>query len=484
MSASIEIVRSGTALRRGNRLVRRVQLASLLGDARPRGRRFASANLAGDMVELEMTDGWRETIPASVFEPSRQPELVVEGAGRVMTADGPADDPLGIVDDGAVVAGGGRVLWIGPRAELAKSGLDLSRARRVDAGGRLVTPGLIDCHAHPMFAGNRANEFAMRAEGKGYLEIAEAGGGIAATLGPTREAGFDDHVELTFGRMTRALAAGTTTCEAKSGYDLTVDGELRLLEVAQAVDSLHLVDVDPTLLGAHLVPPERRADRAGYVADVAGPMLEAVIERKLARAVDVYCDTGAFTLDETRTILSAARKAGLIARAHVGQFSDLGGPQLLAEIGGTSADHLEFVSDDGMRAMASHGIVAVMLPGACVQLRQDPPPVAKLREAGVTMAVATDMNPGTTMGETLPIHMWLATTHYGMTVQETWLGVTKNAARAMGRHDIGILSQNAVADMVIWDAEAPEEIPYRYDVQMVARVIKRGRLVATRTRAV
>jgi imidazolonepropionase len=234
------------------------------------------------------------------------------------------------------------------------------------------------------------------------------------------------------------------------------------------------------LLGAHLVPPERRDDRAGYVRDVVDAMIAGVVERKLARAVDVYCDTGAFSLAETHTILTAARKAGLIARAHVGQFSDLGGPELLASLGATSADHLEFVSAAGIEAMASHGIVAVMLPGACVQLGQDPPPVTALRAAGVRMAVATDMNPGTTMGVTLPVQMWLATTRYGLSVEEAWLGVTKNAARAMGRHDIGVLSQNAAADVVIWDAEAPEEIPYCYDAQMAVRVIKRGRVTSTR----
>ena len=478
----IEVVRHGTALRRGPRLVRRIELASVLGDPRPRGPRFASASQTGDVIELELSNGTKESVPASIFDApgQRVPELVIH-SGRVMTADGPAGDPLGMIEDGAVVAGGGKLLWIGPSSGLSRCGLDLGKARRFDAAGRLVTPGLVDCHAHPMFAGNRAGEFGMRAAGKTYLEIAEAGGGIAATLEPTRSASFDDHVELTFGRMTRALAAGTTTCEAKSGYDLTVDGELRLLEIAQAVDSLHEVDLDPTLLGAHLVPPERRSDRAGYVADVAGPMVQQVCARNLARAIDVYCDASAFSVDEARAILSAGRRAGLVARGHVGQFADLGGPQLLAELGATSADHLEIVSDEGIHAMATHGIVAVMLPGACVQLRQTPPPVAAMRQAGVRLAVATDMNPGTTMGETLPVQMWLATTHYGMTVQEAWLGVTKNAARAMGRHDIGVLSQNAAADVVIWDAETPEEIPYCYDAQRVARVVKRGRLTNARS---
>ncbi len=402
------------------------------------------------------------------------PELVVTGAGVLVTAEGSPGDPLGAIARGAVIAGGGRVLWVGREADLAGSGLDLSRARRIDAMGRLVTPGLVDCHAHPIFAGNRADEFARRARGESYREIAEAGGGIAATVRATRAASFDDHVALATARIERALAAGTTTCEAKSGYDLTVDGELRLLEIAQAVDAACAVDLVPTLLGAHALPPERAADRARFVAEVADEMVPAAAARGLARAVDVYCDEGAFTLEETRRILTAGRAAGLLVRAHAGQFADLGAPELIAELGGTSADHLEVVSPAGIAAMARAGVVAVMLPGACVQLRMQPPPVSALRAAGVAMAVASDMNPGTSMGETLPLQMWLAVTHYGMTVEEAWLGVTAHAARALGRPDVGRLSPGARADLAIWDAETPAEIPYRYDARLVHQVIKSG----------
>jgi imidazolonepropionase len=350
----------------------------------------------------------------------------------------------------------------------------------VDAQARLVTPGLIDCHAHPLFGGNRAGEFSSRAEGQSYLDIAAAGGGIQATIEPTRAASFDQHVAQAAARMRRALAHGTTTSEAKSGYDLTLAGELRLCEVAWAVDALQPVDLVPTLLGAHALPPEyaHAGDREGYVRLVAEAMIPQAAERGLARSADVYCDQGAFTLDETRRILTAARAAGLHARAHVGQFADLGGAELIAELDGLSADHLENVSEAGISALAARGVVAVMLPGACVQLRLAPPPVAALRRAGVPMAVATDMNPGTSMSESLPVAMWLATTHYGMTVTEAWLGVTRLAARALGRHDIGVLGPGALADIVIWDAGSPAEIPYHYGVNLVERVIKAGRVVA------
>lgn len=394
-------------------------------------------------------------------------DLVVRGA-RVMTCAGAE---LAIIDDGAVAMRGEIIDWVGPGAELTAGA-----ARVVDVGGALVTPGLIDCHAHPIFAGDRAGEFAMRAAGAAYQDIAAAGGGIGATLGPTRAATFDALVELTRDRAERALAGGTTTLEAKSGYDLTFGGELRLLRVARAVDRDCAVDLVPTLLGAHLVPPEFRDRRADYVALVC-EMVDTAADDELAHAVDVYCDEGAFDADETRTILGRARERGLVVRAHVGQFADLGGAEVVAELGGRSCDHLEEVSPAGIAAMARAGVVAVMLPGACVQLRMTPPPVAALRAAGVAMAVASDLNPGTSYTESLAIQLWLATTHYGMTVDEAWLGVTAIAARAMGLDDRGTLEPGQLADLVIWDAEQPAEIPYHYGANLVRRVIKRGRLL-------
>jgi imidazolonepropionase len=473
--SELRVVRHGTAIADGERLVRRIDLAPHLGDPTPRAPGFSTASRRGDRIEIEMTDGSRDTVPASVLGPPRKPNLVIVG-GPVMTSNGDADDRLGVIADGAIVCGGGRILWVGPRAELTATGLSLSGSDHIDSQGRLVTPGLVDCHAHPIFAGNRADEFARRAAGQNYREIAAAGGGIASTVRATRATGFEEHVELAFARMARAFAAGTTTCEAKSGYDLTVDGELRLLEIALTVDSLSPVDLVPTLLGAHALPPERADDRAGFVADVVERMIPAAASRSLAHAVDVYCDTGAFTLEETREILTAARDAGLVVRAHAGQFADLRAPQLVAELGGTSADHLEVISEAGISAMAHGGVVGVMLPGACVQLRMQPPPVSALRAAGVAMAIATDMNPGTSMGETLPLQMWLATTHYQMTVEEAWLGVTAHAARALARPDIGLLVPGAQADLVIWEAESPAEIPYRYDVHLARTVVKAGRV--------
>ena len=403
-------------------------------------------------------------------------DLVIENAGLLLTACGDEGDPLGLVPGGALIAGGGEILWMGPSSELSRCGLDLSRAERVDAEGRLVTPGLVDCHAHPIFAGNRADEFARRTRGEGYLEIAAAGGGIAATVEPTREASFEEHLELLQGRLRRALAAGTTTMEAKSGYDLTVDGELRMLEIAKAAAAESPVTLIPTLLGAHFIPPERKHDREGYVRDVAERMVPEAADRGLAAAVDVYCDEGAFTLDETRRILEAGKRAGLEVRGHVGQFADLGAAQLVAELGGRSVDHVEQISADGIAALAAARVTAVMLPGACVQLRLPVPPVAALRAAGVKLAVASDLNPGTSYSETLPTQMWLATTHYGMTVEEAWLGVTRHAADVLDRPELGRLEVGARGDAVIWDAEHPAEICYHYGVDLVWDVIAAGRV--------
>lgn len=380
-------------------------------------------------------------------------DLVIRNA-RVLTCD-PARVGLGMVDRGAIAIRGGEVVWVGPDADRPGA------TRVVDAGGRLVTPGLVDCHTHAIFAGDRANEFAMRAAGRSYLEIAAAGGGIGATLGPTRAASDEALVAMLRGRLDAALAAGTTTIEIKSGYDLTLAGEQRLLRCIAAAGQRPAPRCVPTLL-AHLVPPERVADRGAFVLEVCDQLIPRVAADELATSVDVYCDEGAFTLAEARAILGAAKAAGLAVRGHVGQFADLGAAELLADLGALSADHLEQVSDGAIARLAVAGVVAVMLPGACVQLRLPVPPVGKLRAAGVPMAIASDLNPGSSYCEELPLQMWLATTHYGMTVEEAWLGVTRHAAKALGMPRVGTLETGAHADLILWGCEDPATVPYRY----------------------
>ncbi|HUS32083.1 MAG TPA: imidazolonepropionase [Kofleriaceae bacterium] len=390
-------------------------------------------------------------------------ELVIHNA-RLMTCD-PARPGLGIIERGAFASEHGRITWIGANSERPSGELE------IDAGGALVTPGLVDCHTHAIFAGDRANEFAMRAAGKGYLEIAAAGGGINATLGPTRNATDEELIALMDARLTLALRGGTTTLEVKSGYDLTVEGELRLLRcIARAGTEQRLV---PTLL-AHLVPPDRRETRDAFVQEIVERLVPQVGAQRLAASVDVYCDEGAFTLAETRAILGAAKTAGLAVRGHVGQFADLGAAEMIAELGALSADHMEQISDAGITALAKAGSVAVMLPGACVQLRLPVPPIAKLRAAGIPMAIASDMNPGSSNCETLPIQMWLATTHYSMSVEEAWLGVTRNAAKALALDGVGTLVADAPADFVIWNCDEPAQVPYRYGTNLVDRVFIAG----------
>jgi imidazolonepropionase len=338
-----------------------------------------------------------------------------------------------------------------------------------------VTPGLVDCHTHAIFAGERAGEFAMRAAGKPYLEIARAGGGIAATLGPTRAASDADLVAALVERLDAALYGGTTTIEVKSGYDLTVDGELRLLRCVAAAAHRRAQRIVPTLL-AHLVPPERAASRPRFLAELCDQLIPRAAAGRLATSVDVYCDEGAFTLDDSRALFAAARAAGLAVRGHVGQFRDLGGAELIGEHGGLSADHLEQVSDAGITALARAGTIAVLLPGACVQLRLPVPPVDRLRRAGLAMAIASDLNPGSSYCETLPIQMWLATTHFGMTVDEAWLGVTRHAARALGVAG-GTLTAGARADVILWACDDPAHVPYRYGAatQLIDTVFVAGK---------
>ncbi len=364
--------------------------------------------------------------------------------GRYCTCD--AGDTT--VHEGTIGVRDGRIAYLGPDA------VEAAETRSFEG---CLLPGLVDPHTHLVFAGTRVDEFARRMAGEDYRAIAAEGGGIARTVRGTREASDDELFELAAGRARALRAGGVTTVEVKSGYGLSTEHELRLLRVARRLESEGLVRVTTSFLGAHAVPPG--TDRAKYVDEVCTEQLPAVAEAGLADTCDVYCDGGAFTLAETRRILETAAGLGLKLRAHVGQFDDLGGAGLLAELGALSADHLEQVSDADLDRMADAGVVAVLLPGAWRTLRQTAPDAERLRAHGVTMAVGTDLNPGTSPTVDLPLCAALAVRDARMTLEEALLGVTSHAARAAGTGG-GALAVGEPADFALFAADDPRALGY------------------------
>jgi len=367
-------------------------------------------------------------------------EWLITGADRLLTCAAGAPE-LGCIEGGAVAFSEGEVIWVGPAAHAPDA------EEVIDASGCLVLPGLVDPHTHSVHAGSRSDEFARRLAGASYTEILEAGGGILSTVQATRATDRDTLAELARARLRGMLRRGVTTVEIKSGYGLEVATELRMLEAAW--DCRDTVRVVPTFLGAHAIPAEHRGNRDAYVRQIIEEQLPAVVEAELAEACDVYCDRGAFSLDESVAILTRAKELGLSVRVHAEQVVHTGIAAVAAELGATSADHLERIDEAGIAAMAAHGTVAVLLPGAQLYLRDDAPPVQALREAGVPLALGTDLNPGSS-----PVHdpwsiMTLACILQGFTVEEALLGFTVQAGRALGRTDLGWLGPGSVADAVV-----------------------------------
>ncbi len=385
---------------------------------------------------------------------------------------------LGVVTDGAVAIQGKRVVWVGDTVDLDDH-VQSSRATvRIDAQGGIVLPGLIDPHTHLVFAGSRHDEWGMRIRGGSYLDILARGGGILSTVAQTREASAQALAELALPRLKRFLAAGVTTCEVKSGYGLDVAHEIKILEVVRALSTMQPVRLVPTLLGAHALPHEFRAKRDVYVRTIVEEMIPEVAERKLAEACDVFVEEGAFRVDEARAILGAAKAAGLRVKLHAGQFKDLGGPELAAELGALSADHLVRVSDEGLERMAEAGVTAVLLPGASFSMREPMPDGHRIRAAGVDVALGTDCNPGTSNTENLPLMIAFGVCQVGLTVEEAVGAVTRSAARAIGREaDFGSLRPGSVADLAVYDVPDYRCLAYRFGTNHTAAVVKDGELV-------
>ena len=383
--------------------------------------------------------------------------------------------PYGAVRDGALAVRGGRIAWVGARADMPA---ELAAREELDGRGGWLTPGLIDCHTHLVHAGNRAGEFEQRLAGASYEEIARAGGGIMATVRATRSESEEDLLRSGGKRLERLRSEGMTTIEIKSGYGLDTANELKMLRVARALGEAQGVDVRTTLLAAHTVPPEYATRADDYVSLVCEEIIPSAAAARLADAVDVFCERIGFSPAQTRRILEAARVHGLRCKLHADQLSDTGGAELAAEFAALSADHLEYASEAGVAALARAGTVAVLLPGAFYFLRETRmPPIASLRAQGVPIAIATDCNPGTSP-VTSPLAMLnMACTLFRLTPAEALAGMTRCAARALGLADRGSLAPGLRADLALWDVETPAELAYALGANPCVGMMREGEVI-------
>jgi imidazolonepropionase len=417
------------------------------------------------------------------LSPAPPPALVVLNAAQLVcvaraderTRRGIALGTPVILEGGALIARAGRIDWVGPTAELPPIP---PNAQLLDAAGRAVLPGLVDSHTHLLFAGTRADEFAQRLAGSTYQEISERGGGINASVRCVRQASKGELKELARSRLARLLSFGVTTVEVKSGYGLTTADEIKCLEATAELNAEGPLELVPTFLGAHAVPPEFRADRAGYVRLLTDEMLPEVARRGLAEFCDVFCETGVFSVAESERILRKALDLGLQLKVHADELTPLGGAELAARLGAASADHLLRVTDAGIDALAASGTVATLLPGTAFFLGVPYAPARRLIERGLAVALASDCNPGTCPTENLPLVGTMACTQMRMLPGEVLTALTLNAAAALCRSDrLGALAPGRQADLVICDVPDYRQVFYHFGVSHAWRVIKRGRVV-------
>lgn len=411
-------------------------------------------------------------------------DLIIKNAGELLTLSSSftEESGLGMIQKGAVAIKKGRVFWVGKTEEISGK-FSLSRdGRKIDGTGKVVMPGLIDAHTHLIFAGSRENEFEQRIQGLSYQEIAGRGGGILSTVEATRQASFDELLSLGKRRLDRMLSKGVTTVEAKSGYGLSLQSEMKILRVMKALQKSHPIDIVPTFLGAHTVPKEFREERARYVNLLTEEMIPQVAQERLAEFCDVFCEKKAFTLEESRKILETGKRYGLKPKIHADQLSSGGGAELAAEINAYSADHLEYASPEGIKKMAEKGVTAVLLPGASFFLSMRKyPPARDMIAQGMAVALATDLNPGSSMTESLPMMMTMGCTMYKLLPKEVIQATTIHAARSMGREkEIGSLEPGKQADLLVLDIPNYRYLPYHFGVDHVETVIKKGRIVYRR----
>jgi imidazolonepropionase len=402
--------------------------------------------------------------------------LTLWTGARLATLQTELGVPYGLIDDGAMVVEGSQLRWVGPAAELPREWADRCEQRH-DAQGALITPGLIDCHTHLVHGGDRAREFELRLQGVTYEEIARSGGGIVSTVRATREASAAELLAQSTPRLHALLAEGVTTVEIKSGYGLALEAERRCLSVARELGRHLPVDVRTTFLGAHAVPPEFAGRTDAYLDDVLA-MLAPLHAEGLVDAVDAFCERIAFSVEQTRRVFEAATALGLPVKLHAEQLSDSGGAQLAAEFHALSCDHLEWLSTEGVAAMASAGCVAVLLPGAFYFLRETRcPPIELLREYSVPMAVSTDCNPGSSPCTSPLLMLNMACTLFRLTPEEALAGMTRHAARALGLADRGVLAAGLRADFVLWDVAHPAQLSYALGANRRLRTVFQGQLV-------
>lgn len=402
-------------------------------------------------------------------------QLVAISTSAAERLTGSAVRDIAIISDGAIVLAGERIAWVGPTSELPPLPDDVPT---LDVSGRVITPGFVDSHTHLLFAGSREEEFEALLQGKTYQQIAAAGGGIASTVRAVRAANRTELKHLARRRLDRLLGFGVTTVEVKSGYGLTLTDELKCLEAVAELNGEGPLELIPTFLGAHAVPPEYAADGASYIRLLLDDMLPEIARCGLARFCDVFCETGVFSLEESAAILRRARLLGLDLKLHADELTPLGGAVLAANLDAVSADHLLCITEEGISALAGARTVATLLPGTAFFLRMKYAPARRLIERGVTVALASDCNPGTCPSENLPLVGTLACVQMGLLPAEALVGLTLNAAAALGCSDrIGSLAVGKQADLVVHDVSDYRQLFYHFGISHVWRVFKRGRLV-------
>jgi len=413
--------------------------------------------------------------------------LLIQNAQQVLTLRSDQKGPrtgeqmedLRMIEDGAVAVSEDKILAVGKTEEVLGQ-IKIDRQTKViDAKDKTLLPGFVDCHTHPVFAATREEEFEMRIKGKTYQEIAKTGGGIKSSVRALRSKSKQELVQLTLPRLDRMLSYGTTTIEAKSGYGLSLEDEIKMLEVIKELNRIHPVDLVPTFLGAHEVPEEYKDRRKEYMELITQRMIPEVAKRKLAVFCDIFCEKGVFDIEESRKILTAAKNNGFKLKLHADQLSALGGAKLASQVGALSADHLEFIDDEGIQMMRDAGVIGVLLPGACFGLgMKDYPPARRMIDEGVPVALATDFNPGSSMTESMPIILSLACQMMRMTPAEAVVASTINSAYAVDMEEkIGTIEMGKKADLVIWNVQNYKEIPYHYGVNLVDQVIKNGKVI-------